>query len=130
MLPVKARKSAKKDPDRYLIIGFDSEYQLVVTGDNARLENEVLSYQFSCVIVERVAGGAPGRQRLDHHTQAPKATASHTPTIRTAPARLTGLWPWVVRGPPSDTGLSLCGRLCKNPARNGPPRNWRAWCKR
>ena len=56
MLPVKARKSAKKDPDRYLIIGFDSEYQLVVTGDNARLENEVLSYQFSCVIVERVAG--------------------------------------------------------------------------
>jgi hypothetical protein len=41
MLPVKARKSAKKDPDRYLIIGFDSEYQLVVTGDNARLENHI-----------------------------------------------------------------------------------------
>ena len=61
MLPVKARKSAKKDPDRYLIIGFDSEYQLVVTGDNARLENEVLSYQFSCVIVERVAGGIETR---------------------------------------------------------------------
>jgi len=61
MLPVKARQSAKKDPDRYLIIGFDSEYQLVVTGDNARLENEVLSYQFSCVIVERVAGGAETR---------------------------------------------------------------------
>ena len=61
MLPVKARKSAKKDPDRYLIIGFDSEYQLVVTGDNARLENEVLSYQFSCVIVEHVAGGVETR---------------------------------------------------------------------
>lgn len=61
MLPVKSRKSAKKDTGRYLIIGFDSEYQLVVTGDNARLENEVLSYQFSCVIVERVAGEAETR---------------------------------------------------------------------
>jgi hypothetical protein len=45
MLPVKARKSAKKDPDRHQIMGFDTGFQLVVTGDNARLENEVLSYQ-------------------------------------------------------------------------------------
>ena len=63
MLKAKTRQSAKKDPDRYLIIGFDSEYQLVVTGDNARLENEVLSYQFSCVIVERVVGDVETRWR-------------------------------------------------------------------
>lgn len=63
MLKAKTRQSAKKDPDRYLIIGFDSEYQLVVTGDNSRLENEVLSYQFSCVVVERVAGDVETRWR-------------------------------------------------------------------
>lgn len=56
MLPVKARKSAKKDPDRYLIIGFDSEFQTTDPKVTGPKQNEVLSYQFSCVIVERVAG--------------------------------------------------------------------------
>ena len=61
MLPVKARKSAKKDPDRYLIIGFDSEFQTPDPKGTGPKQNEVLSYQFSCVIVERVAGEAETR---------------------------------------------------------------------
>lgn len=55
MLPVKARKSSKKDPDRYLIIGFDSEFQTTDLNCTGPEQNEVLSYQFSCVIVERLA---------------------------------------------------------------------------
>lgn len=43
----------KKAPDRYLIIGFDTEYQRYIDAEHKRLENEVLSYQFSCVVVER-----------------------------------------------------------------------------
>ena len=43
--------SKRKNPDRYLIIGFDTEYQRFV-GEN-KIENEVLSYQFSAVIVTR-----------------------------------------------------------------------------
>jgi hypothetical protein len=43
----------KKDPNRYLIIGFDTEYQRYVDVEYKRLENEVLSYQFSCAVVDR-----------------------------------------------------------------------------
>lgn len=44
---------SKKEPDRYLIIGFDTEYQRYIDNEQKRLENEVLCYQFSCVVVER-----------------------------------------------------------------------------
>ena len=41
----------KKDPDRYLIIGFDTEYQRYA--DEGTLNNEVLSYQYCCTVIER-----------------------------------------------------------------------------
>ena len=43
----------RADPDRYLILGFDTEYQRYVDQPERRLENEVLSYQYSCIVAER-----------------------------------------------------------------------------
>ena len=54
--------SARADPDRYLILGCDTEYQRYFDQPERRLENEVLSYQYSCIIAER-DGDADGRYR-------------------------------------------------------------------
>ena len=40
-----------KTPDRYLIIGFDTEYQRFLNKDTGKIENEVLSFQYSAIIV-------------------------------------------------------------------------------
>ena len=45
--------SGRADPGRYLILGFDTEYQRYVDQPERRLENGVLSYQYSCIIAER-----------------------------------------------------------------------------
>ena len=45
--------SARADPDRYSILGFDTEYQRYVDQPERRLEYEVLSYQYSCIVAER-----------------------------------------------------------------------------
>ena len=44
--------SGRADPDRYLILAFDTEYQRYVDQPERRLENEVLSYQYSCIIAK------------------------------------------------------------------------------
>ena len=54
--------SGRADPDRYLILGFDTEYQRYVDQPERRLENEVLSYQYSCIIAEH-DGDAEGHYR-------------------------------------------------------------------
>jgi hypothetical protein len=39
--------TGRADPSRYLIIGFDTEYQRYADEDTQTLNNEVLSYQYS-----------------------------------------------------------------------------------
>ena len=48
-----AIRSGRADPNRYLIIGFDTEYQRYADEDTLTLNNEVLSYQFCCSVIER-----------------------------------------------------------------------------
>ena len=45
--------TGKADPSRYLIIGFDTEYQRYADDETKTLNNEVLSYQYSCLIIEK-----------------------------------------------------------------------------
>ena len=45
--------TGRADPSRYLIIGFDTEYQRYADEDTRTLNNEVLSYQYCCTIIER-----------------------------------------------------------------------------
>ena len=45
--------TGKADPSRYLIIGFDTEYQRYADDEIKTLNNEVLSYQYSCLIIEK-----------------------------------------------------------------------------
>ena len=45
--------TGKADPSRYLIIGFDTEYQRYADDEMKTLNNEVLSYQYSCLIIEK-----------------------------------------------------------------------------
>ena len=45
--------TGKADPSRYLIIGFDTEYQRYADDETKTLNNEVLSYQYSCLILEK-----------------------------------------------------------------------------
>ncbi len=40
-------------PSSYLIIGFDTEYQRYADKDTHTLNNEVLSYQYCCTVIER-----------------------------------------------------------------------------
>lgn len=51
--------SGRNDPQKYLIVGFDTEYQRYVS--DGTLNNEVLSYQYCCTVVERDGddGSAP-----------------------------------------------------------------------
>ena len=44
--------TGRADPSRYLIIGFDTEYQRYADDDTRTLCNEVLSYQYCCTVVE------------------------------------------------------------------------------
>jgi len=45
--------TGRADPSRYLIIGFDSEYQRYADEDTRTLGDELLSYQYCCTVVER-----------------------------------------------------------------------------
>jgi hypothetical protein len=45
--------TGRADPSRYLIIGFDTEYQRYADEDTRTLNNEVLSYQYCCTVIER-----------------------------------------------------------------------------
>lgn len=45
--------TGRADPSRYLIVGFDTEYQRYADTDTRTLGNEVLSYQYCCTVVER-----------------------------------------------------------------------------
>ena len=45
--------TGRADPSRYLIIGYDTEYQRYTDEDTRTLNNEVLSYQYCCTIIER-----------------------------------------------------------------------------
>jgi hypothetical protein len=45
--------TGKSDPNRYFIIGFDTEYQRYADDETKTLNNEVLSYQYSCFIIEK-----------------------------------------------------------------------------
>jgi hypothetical protein len=45
--------TGRAEPSRYLIIGFDTEYQRYADEDTRTLNNEVLSYQYSCTVIER-----------------------------------------------------------------------------
>ncbi|MDB9980914.1 hypothetical protein OAD65_01470 [Planktomarina temperata] len=45
--------TGKADPSRYLVIGFDTEYQRYADDETKTLNNEVLSYQYSCLIIEK-----------------------------------------------------------------------------
>jgi hypothetical protein len=45
--------TGKADPSRYLIIGFDTEYQRYADNETNTLNNELLSYQYSCSIIEK-----------------------------------------------------------------------------
>jgi hypothetical protein len=49
--------SGRSDPQRYLIVGFDTEYQRYVS--DGTLNNEVLSYQYCCSVVERDGDDEP-----------------------------------------------------------------------
>ena len=53
--------TGRADPSRYLIIGFDTEYQRFADDDTRTLNNEVLSYQYCCTVIERDGddGSAP-----------------------------------------------------------------------
>ena len=46
-------QTGRADPSRYLIIGFDTEYQRYADDDIRILNNEVLSYQYCCSVIER-----------------------------------------------------------------------------
>lgn len=48
-------------PSRYLIIGFDTKYQRYADEDTRTLNNEVLTYQYCCTVIERDGddGSAP-----------------------------------------------------------------------
>ena len=43
----------RAEPSRYLIIGFDTEYQRYADEGTRTLNNEVLSYQYCCTVIER-----------------------------------------------------------------------------
>lgn len=43
----------RAEPSRYLIIGFDTEYQRYADDDTRTLNNEMLSYQYCCTVIER-----------------------------------------------------------------------------
>ena len=45
--------TGRADPSRYLIIGFDTEYQRYADEVTHTLNNEVLSYQYCCTVIER-----------------------------------------------------------------------------
>ena len=45
--------TGRADPSRYLIIGFDTEYQRHSDEIARTLNNEVLSYQYCCTVIER-----------------------------------------------------------------------------
>ena len=45
--------TGRADPSRYLIIGFDTEYQRYTDEVARTLNNEVLSYQYCCTVIER-----------------------------------------------------------------------------
>ena len=45
--------TGRADPSRYLIIGFDTEYQRYADEVTRTLNNEVLSYQYCCTVIER-----------------------------------------------------------------------------
>ena len=45
--------TGRADPSRYLIIGFDTEYQRYTDEDTRTLNNEVLSYQYCCTAIEQ-----------------------------------------------------------------------------
>ena len=45
--------TGRADPSRYLIFGFDTEYQRYADEDTHTLNNEVLSYQYCCTVIER-----------------------------------------------------------------------------
>lgn len=45
--------TGRADPSRYLIIGFDTEYQRYADDDTVTFNNEVLSYQYCCIVIER-----------------------------------------------------------------------------
>lgn len=45
--------TVRADPSRYLIIGFDTEYQRYTDDASRTLNNEVLSYQYCCTVIER-----------------------------------------------------------------------------
>jgi hypothetical protein len=45
--------TGRADPSRYLIIGFDTEYQRFADEITRTLNNEVLSYQYCCTVIER-----------------------------------------------------------------------------
>lgn len=44
--------TGRDDPSRYLIIGFDTEYQRCADDATRTLNNEVLSYQYCCTVIE------------------------------------------------------------------------------
>ena len=45
--------TGRVDPVRYLIIGFDTEYQRYADDSTRTIDNEVLSYQYCCTVIER-----------------------------------------------------------------------------
>lgn len=45
--------TGRAEPSRYLIIGFDTEYQRYADDYTRTLNNEVLSYQYCCTVIER-----------------------------------------------------------------------------
>ena len=45
--------TGRADPSHYLIIGFDTMYQRYADEDTRTLNNEVLSYQYCCTVIER-----------------------------------------------------------------------------
>lgn len=45
--------TGRADPSRYLIIGFDTEYQRYADEGTLTLNNKVLRYQYCCTVIER-----------------------------------------------------------------------------
>ena len=58
--------TGRADPSRYLIIGFDTEYQRYADEDTRTLNNEVLSYQYCCTVIERDGDDASARFGQDY----------------------------------------------------------------
>ena len=46
-------QTGRADSSRCLIFGFDTEYQRYADDDTQTLNNEVLSYQYCCTVIER-----------------------------------------------------------------------------